>query len=107
MELNGEVLQTMGRNRSLSAESDLKDIESLLATLIVLTRYEVLSTNSGEGYALHIRSRLHILRKSIHKLSKTWFSKILIQKFRYLRVGKPRPIDCVRCINIICIIMML
>ena len=107
MKLYGEVLQTMGRNRSLSAENDLKDIESLLATIIVLTRYEVLSTNSGEGHALHIRGGLRILRNSIHKLPKTWFSKMLIQKFRYLGVGKPRPINCVRCINIICSIMML
>jgi hypothetical protein len=107
MELSGEVLQTIGRTRNLSAESVLKDIKYLLATIMILTRYKVFSTNSGEGYTLHIRGGLHILRKSIHKLPKTWFSKMLIQKFRYLGVGKLRPIDCVRCINIICSIMML
>jgi hypothetical protein len=105
MELYGEVLQTIGRNQSLSAESDLKDIESLLATIIILTRYEVLSTNNGEGYPLHIRGGLHILQRSIHKLPKTWFSKVPIQNFRYLGVGIPRPIDCVRCINIICVVL--
>jgi hypothetical protein len=66
-----------------------------LATIKVLTNYEVLSTDSGEGYAAHIRGGLQILQKSIHKLPKTWFSKMLIQRFRYIGVSKSRSIVCV------------
>jgi hypothetical protein len=87
MELYGEVLRSISRNRSWTTESGWKDVESLLATIIVLTRYEVLSTDGGEGYVVHIRGGLQILQKSIHKLPRTWLSKMLIQKFRYIGVG--------------------
>ena len=107
MELHGEVLRTMSQDRSWSAESGLKDVEYLLATTKVLSSYELLSTDSGEAYAAHIRGGLQILEKSIHKLPKTSFSRMLIQRFRYIGVGKSRLKVSVRSIDFMSSIMLL
>ena len=82
-----EALKNLLRKQTMWLGKEVKNAEPLLATIMVCTRCELVSTAGGDGYNAHIEGGLRLLRDSWHQLPKTGLSKLLIRKFRCVGVS--------------------
>ncbi|KAH8806119.1 hypothetical protein F5884DRAFT_469795 [Xylogone sp. PMI_703] len=85
LQLYSNALTSLRQKHSLSYQRDFSDIDVLLASVIILSRCEILASDKdGDGHMVHIRAGMAILKRSASTLPSSPFTKIIVRKFRCL-----------------------
>jgi hypothetical protein len=87
LQLYSDTLGSLRRNQILSYQRNFSGTDVLLATIVILSRCELLASNEdGDGHMIHVRAGLELLRRSAFNLPNTPFARLLVRKFRCLGV---------------------
>jgi len=91
LQLYCDALQSLRGNLMLSHQKCFSGADWLLASIIILSRCELLASDKpSDGHMAHARAGLGLLQRVAFRLPDTEFSRLLVRKYRCIGVSTLR-----------------